>query len=794
MFWLVKRFKMTPGSRKLIKARPLEFSNLTRVAADSQQSPANLSLIGFGRRLCNSGHEHLTPHWNDGMNFKHLALLLTAAACTVGAVGAEENAQPNILLIMADDIGIEGLGCYGGMSYRTPHLDRMASEGLRFTTAYSQPLCTPTRVQIMTGKYNHRNWTCFGILDPKERTFGHHLKAAGYQTGIFGKWQLQSYDPPDLPNADSRRGTGMHPKDAGFDEYALFHSLHTEDKGSRYANPVMLEGTAESSGTLREWPGKYGEDISVEKILGFFDKHKGKPTFVYYPMALPHRPFEPTPHSDNWDPKNVPEEDVKYIKDMTEYMDTVVGRLIDGLKERKLDKNTLVLFYGDNGYHRAVYSRLDDGRTIRGGKGEPLQTGFHVPLIAWWPGRVKPGVCSDIIDASDFMPTLLDVAHAPLKKDVKTDGHTFYPQLMGQKGEPREAAFFWYDPRPGWDKERFRRHVFAVNRTHKLFRSGRLIRLGEKPLEEEAIDPLNMTAADKAARQHLTTFMSRYAQETEPPLVTAYGVPLHDLHYVPKSKRETTAINTKLLATGEEHFYGDHKDQRLWIFKPLDAEPEEQRPCVFFIHGGGWGGTPSALAPKAVYFQRRGYTTVSIHFRAPGKGATPHDSLRDARAAYRWIVKNASQHNIDADRIVVSGGSAGGHLSLALSTLALEGDPVLEHLPQAMVLFNPVIDLVDGWSGGRKKCEQAGIDPRSFSPAHHVRSGLPPVLVLSGSDDRLITPKQLSAFQKRMQDAGNRCDVTIYPDAGHGFFNYGRPENRHFQWTMWAFEDYLNQL
>ena len=129
-----------------------------------------------------------------------------------------------------------------------------------------------------------------------------------------------------------------------------------------------------------------------------------------------------------------------------------------------------------------------------------------------------------------------------------------------------------------------------------------------------------------------------------------------------------------------------------------------------------------------------------------------------------------------------------------MSTLALEGDPVLEHLPQAMVLFNPVIDLVDGWSGGRKKCEQAGIDPRSFSPAHHVRSGLPPVLVLSGSDDRLITPKQLSAFQKRMQDAGNRCDVTIYPDAGHGFFNYGRPENRHFQWTMWAFEDYLNQL
>ena len=165
--------------------------------------------------------------------------------------------RPNVLLIMADDIGIEGLGCYGGTSYKTPHLDQLASEGLRFTRAYSQPLCTPTRVQIMTGLYNHRNWKYFGILDPKQRTFGHYLKGAGYKTGIFGKWQLQSYDPPDLPNADARCGTGMHPKDAGFDEYALFHSLHTEDKGSRYANPTMLEGTAESAGELKTYEGRW---------------------------------------------------------------------------------------------------------------------------------------------------------------------------------------------------------------------------------------------------------------------------------------------------------------------------------------------------------------------------------------------------------------------------------------------------------------------------------------------------------------------------------------------------------
>ena len=145
-----------------------------------------------------------------------------------------------IVLIMADDIGLEGLGCYGGSDYKTPRLDQLAAEGLRFTHAYSQPLCSPTRLEIMTGRENHRNWKYFGILPPEEKTFGHLMQSFGYRTCISGKWQLQSYDPPDFPNAEKRRGTGMHPKDAGFHEYSLFHSLHTEDKGSRYANPTFL--------------------------------------------------------------------------------------------------------------------------------------------------------------------------------------------------------------------------------------------------------------------------------------------------------------------------------------------------------------------------------------------------------------------------------------------------------------------------------------------------------------------------------------------------------------------------
>ena len=117
--------------------------------------------------------------------------------------------RPNIVLIMADDIGVEGIGSYGGTSYRTPAIDRLTAQGIRFRHAYSQPLCTNTRVQLMTGRYNNRNWTYFGTLDPKAKTIGHYMQAAGYHTCIAGKWQLQSYDPPSYPGSHLRRGKGI---------------------------------------------------------------------------------------------------------------------------------------------------------------------------------------------------------------------------------------------------------------------------------------------------------------------------------------------------------------------------------------------------------------------------------------------------------------------------------------------------------------------------------------------------------------------------------------------------------
>lgn len=386
---------------------------------------------------------------------------------------------------MADDLGIEGLSCYGSESYGTPNLDRLAEEGIRFTHAYSQPLCTPTRVQIMTGKYNHRNWLYFGTLDPKERTFGHLMQDAGYETAIAGKWQLQSYDPPDYPNADRRRGTGMKVEDAGFDEWSLYHAWNTEDKGSRYGNP-SFDRNGKLNGPL---DGKYGPDTSVEFLLDFMTREREVPFFAYYAMALPHWPVNPTPDSEEWaDPAMRLDESDHYFPDMVHYLDKIVGQLEEGLAAAGLKENTLIVFYSDNGTDTKVTTQFR-GEAIQGGKASPLQTGIRVPLIAHWPGRINPGqIKDDLIDASDFLPTLAELAGVEVPADWPIDGISFAPALFGENEGAREASFFWYDPRPGWDKERFARHIFALDHHYKLFSDGRLYDISGDGLKENLLE------------------------------------------------------------------------------------------------------------------------------------------------------------------------------------------------------------------------------------------------------------------------------------------------------------------
>lgn len=430
--------------------------------------------------------------WLLGMLLWDLTLLGSppVAACPIelDATRGSEDRRPNILLILADDLGVEGLGCYGGTSYATPNLDQMAREGMRFEQAYAQPLCTNTRIQLMTGKYNHRNWIAFGILDPREKTIGHWLKDAGYQTCMVGKWQLTSYDPPDYPGAEQRRGKGMKVEDAGFDRYSLWHVGHTESKGSRYANPVIFE-----DGRFRnDTQGQYGPDLWTDYLIRFMREERPQPFFAYYSMALPHWPMVPTPHSPAWDePQRRLEEDDRYFRDMVEYTDHCVGRLLRAVEQLKLSRRTLVMFYSDNGTHRRITSTRN-GKLVKGGKGLTTQAGTHVPLIAKWTGRVSPGQTNaDLVDSTDLLPTCLELAGVD-NPSKGLDGFSLVPKLLPEVPESPETQRQWifchFDPRPGWDKDAFTRLRFARDLRYKLYDDGRFFDLTQDQEERVPLD------------------------------------------------------------------------------------------------------------------------------------------------------------------------------------------------------------------------------------------------------------------------------------------------------------------
>jgi arylsulfatase A len=406
-------------------------------------------------------------------------ILLGGFAAAVSAAD-----RPNLILIMADDFGHECVGANGGESYQTPHLDRLAAGGVRFENAHSHPLCTPTRVALMTGKHNVRNYLNFGTLPRTEVTFANLLKEAGYATGICGKWQLGR-------ETDS-------PRHFGFDEALLWQ--HTR-RPPRYANPGL-----ELDGVEKEYPvGSYGPDLVNEFALDFVTRHQDAPFFLYYPMILTHDPFQPTPDSPGWDPKAEGENtnrDVKHFADMTAYLDKLVGRLDAKLGELGIRDNTLVLFLGDNGTSPKVTSRFR-GAEYPGGKGSTKANGTHVPLIASWPAVVKEGrVCQDPVGNVDFLPTLCEAAGIAVPDGI--DGVSFLPQLKGDPGHPREALYFWYSPRQGPDltvKE------WAFDRTHKLYRDGRFYDLAKDPFEAA---PLGASAAPEA-RARLRAVLDRYA-------------------------------------------------------------------------------------------------------------------------------------------------------------------------------------------------------------------------------------------------------------------------------------------
>lgn len=431
---------------------------------------------------------------------KHILTLLASLCVLCGQTIAAET-KPNIIFILADDLGFEALGCYGAVNYkglgpvRTPNLDAMAKGGMMFKYCFASPVCSPARSQVLTGKYNFRVgfpriMSMPGVvdkLDPKAHpTVGLRLKEAGYITAIVGKWHLgppftKGKEIEEIPKSTTADTAYPHPRECGFDRQCLFSGGHL----STYGEPK---------------PGQYTPELLQKWALNFLESRRGKaePFFLYYPSPIPHGPLYATPLNPEGKPgpQNFP-----YL---IEYLDKQVGEILEKLTALGMRENTLVVFSGDNGTY-AVTTQMRDGREVVGGKSKPTDTGSWVPLLANWSGTIKAGsVYEGMVDFTDILPTCLELAGVAPHQGV--DGVSFAPQLRGKSGQPREWAFVlggdrWFAREPKW----------------KLNSGGQLFDVSDSPYVEALVNPENDTPESKAARARLQAVLDKVHPERRIP-------------------------------------------------------------------------------------------------------------------------------------------------------------------------------------------------------------------------------------------------------------------------------------
>ncbi len=347
--------------------------------------------------------------------------------------------RPNIIYILADDLGYGDLGCYGQTLIQTPNIDRLAAEGIRFTDHYAgSPLCAPSRCVLMTGLHTGHCYVRGNRALPFEgnmpipaesATIPGLLKEVGYATGAMGKWGL------GFPGSEG------DPVKQGFD---LFFGYNCQRQAHSYYPPhlwrntekVMLPGNADGR------QEQYSHDLLAEEALQFIRDHAGAPFFLYLPFTLPHTRFE------------IPElgiygdmpwtADQKAQAAMISRLDRDVGRIVAQVQELGLDGDTLVMFASDNGAHGSggTVPHFNASGPLRARKGAVYEGGIRVPLIARWPGRIAPGtVTSHVSGFQDMLPTFLELAGAVLS--VCTDGISMVPALLNEGSQAQHEFLYW---------------------------------------------------------------------------------------------------------------------------------------------------------------------------------------------------------------------------------------------------------------------------------------------------------------------------------------------------------------
>ncbi|MGI9242649.1 MAG: arylsulfatase [Verrucomicrobiales bacterium] len=371
--------------------------------------------------------------------------------------------KPNVIFILADDLGYGDLGCFGQKQLTTPHIDQLAAEGMRLTRHYAgSTVCAPSRCVLMTGLHTgHCSVRGNGpaLLDPEDFTVAELMRENGYATACFGKWGIGSPPPPDDPNRH------------GFDEfYGYVNMFHAHNfypeflvrNGERQVLRNLLKSEYDE---LRDHPIKAGAGVAREKLdyapdliaaeaLKFIDSNRDQPFFLYFALNIPHanneggRDGDPSrgmevPHFGKFQDQDWPPAE-KGFASMLQKIDTYTGQIVAKLREHGLEKKTLVIFSSDNGPHQEGRHKMeffDSNGDLRGMKRDLYDGGIRVPTIAWFPGRIRAGSSSNHLSGfQDLMPTLAELVGA---ERPPTDGISMLPTLFGKGEQPGHKFLYW---------------------------------------------------------------------------------------------------------------------------------------------------------------------------------------------------------------------------------------------------------------------------------------------------------------------------------------------------------------
>ncbi len=417
--------------------------------------------------------------------------------------------QPNIVFILADDLGFKDVGYRGGI-IKTPNIDKLASAGTRLEQFYVQPVCSPTRSSLMTGRYPMRYGLQVGVVRPwaqyglplEERTLAQALKEAGYTTAICGKWHLGHLNAKYLPTS---RGF-----DHQYGHYngALDYFTHIRDKGldwHRNDQPLRIKG--------------YTTNLIADESVRLIEQHEtSRPLFLYVPFNAPHSPFQaPQSYIDLY--KHIKDKRRRIYAAMVTCMDDAIGRIVSTIDKRGLTQNTLIFFCSDNGGVKGV---ADNGR-LRGHKAQLYEGGIRVPAIAVWPGVLEAGAIVDgPLHIVDMYPTLLRLASARLEQTLPLDGKDAWPTIAEGKPSPHEEILFNVTPANGaircgdW-KLVHNGNIGANNTGTKMEQNVfELFNLAEDPYEKNDLGerhPKKLTEL----RRRLESYANQAAQPNVPP-------------------------------------------------------------------------------------------------------------------------------------------------------------------------------------------------------------------------------------------------------------------------------------